>query len=156
MPSKKSARDPIRGRRGARRLLVQALYQWCMAGTNGEDLNQEFLTDRAPQGIDQVYFKEVLAACMQNALDAESLISRYTTRSIGELSVVERAILILATVELDVRREIPGPVIINEAIELDRVFGAAEGTRFVNAVLDRVRSELRPSEAAPVRGPQGQ
>lgn len=153
MPSKKSARDPIRGRRGARRLLVQALYQWCVAGTDRDDLNQQFLADRAPQGIDQVYFKELLAACIENAATAETLISRFTTRRVDELSPVERAILLLATVELDLRREIPGPVIINEAIELDRVFGASEGTRFVNAVLDRVCSNLRPSERPAPDGP---
>jgi N utilization substance protein B len=42
--------------------------------------------------------------------------------------------------------EVPFRVVINEAVSLARRFGATDGHKFVNAVLDRAARELRPHE----------
>jgi N utilization substance protein B len=67
-------------------------------------------------------------------------------RSIAEVDPVERAILRMGAYELEFRLEIPYKVVINEAVELAKTFGAESGHKYVNAVLDKVAAKLRAAE----------
>ena len=69
-------------------------------------------------------------------------------RAVSVLSPVEHAILLIATYELQYRLEIPYRVVINEAVELAKNFGGADGFRYVNGVLDKVAAALREAEVA--------
>ncbi len=146
MSSPNSTPEVVRGRRGARRLLVQALYQWLSAGGEPQSLVAEFLEDRAPPGIDTAYFHELLLPCLTQVERFEALIASVLDRPLAEVDPVERAVLLLATAEFELRREIAMPVIIDEAVELARLYGSAEGHRYVNGVLDRLAVRLRPQE----------
>jgi N utilization substance protein B len=59
------------------------------------------------------------------------------------LDPVERSILRLATYELLHEPKIPHKVVLNEAVELCRIFGSEEGYRFVNGVLDCLSKQIQ-------------
>lgn len=137
-----------RGRRGARRLALQALYQWLVAGGEEPALAAEFLAERAAAGIDAEYFRELLATCMRDAGALDALLAPALDRAPGEVDPVEHAILLIGAAELRDRRELAVSVVINEAVELARTFGADNGHRFVNGVLDRVAALVRTGAGA--------
>ena len=59
---------------------------------------------------------------------------------------MELAILRLSTYELLNRADVPYRVVINEGIELAKVYGATDGHKFVNGVLDKLAPRLRGAE----------
>lgn len=146
-------------RRRARELALQGIYQWLLAGTSArsaEDFLHELtatLTAEAgedePITLDPAH-REMFATLLRGALDqAESLqadFAPFLDRPVDELSPVERAVLLLASQELRHSPQVPYRVVINEAIELTKSFGGAEGHRFVNGVLDKLAPRLRPLE----------
>ena len=98
---------------------------------------------------DVLFFRELLHATLDTAPALRAQFMPFIDRAATELSPVEHAILLLATYELQNRLETPYRVIINEAVELAKSYGGADGFRYVNGVLDKVAAALRPSEAQP-------
>ena len=94
-------------------------------------------------GADADYFRELLFAIPPAEPQLDELIQGCADRPIVQLDPVEHAILRLGMYELLERREIPYRVVVNEAVELCRRFGAEDGHKFVNAVLDRAARKLR-------------
>ncbi len=134
------------GRRRARRFLVQALYQWQVSGEDPDDVLIQFVDGRNLGSADVEYFRELMRAIPADvdALDAQ--IAPLLERSIAMIDPVERGILRLACYELRDRLEVPARVVIDESIELAKAFGAEQGHRFVNGVVDRLARRLRPRE----------
>lgn len=133
-------------RRRARELAVQALYQLQVAGHDAAELLEQF-HDRAEYGrVDQAYFDEVLKAICAERATIEQRIAALADRPVSQLDPVETAVLLLGVHELESRSEIPYRVVINEAVDLAKRFGSADGHKYVNAVLDRAAAELRSSE----------
>ena len=81
---------------------------------------------------------------MVGSLDAR--MAEWLDRRPDDLDPVEHAILLVGTYELVSRPDVPFRVVINEAVTLARKFGATDGHKFINAVLDRAARELRPDE----------
>lgn len=133
-------------RRRARTLLVQALYQWQVAGGDPDEILLQFVDGRGLGGADGDYFRELLRAILARieALDAD--IEPLLERSLALVDPVERAILRLACYELHERLEVPARVVIDEAVELAKRFGAEQGHRFVNGVVDRLAHRIRVHE----------
>lgn len=136
-----------RGRRLARRCLLQALYAWELNGgkVDPPTLVAEFLR-RTAVG-DEAYFRDVLVGAVRDIEATRALCALCLDRPWTQIDPVERAILTLAVHELRARPDVPRAVVIDEAIELARAFGASDSHRFVNAVLDRVR-RLLPADGA--------
>jgi len=135
-----------RERSMARQRALQALYQWQQAGQDIDVIEQQFLTDQEMDRVDVEYFKELLHAIPANLDALDAIIVPHLDRKINEVDHVERAILRIGTYELKSRLEIPYKVIINEAIELAKKFGADKSHRYVNGVLDVLSKELRELE----------
>ena len=135
-------------RHQARRCLLQALYAWQQneGALPVPQILAEFL--RRTKVGDESYFREVLPGAVADLPLARSLCAPSLDRPWEQVDAVERAILILAVHELRAHPEIPGRVVLNEAIELAREFGAPDSHRFVNAVLDRVRQTLSTAPPA--------
>ncbi|GAA5165905.1 transcription antitermination factor NusB [Viridibacterium curvum] len=134
-------------RRLARELAMQGLYQWRMSGNSVEVVEDHLEQEseawaRADKPLARLLLRS--AAAQADALEARFL--PYLDRPIGEISPIERAILLLATYELAERIETPYRVVINEAIELTKSFGGTDGHRFVNGVLDKLAPQLRAAE----------
>jgi N utilization substance protein B len=73
-------------------------------------------------------------------------LAQWTDRPAVQLDPVEHAVLLLALFELTARPDVPFRVVLNEAVNLTRRFGATDGHKFVNAVLDRAARTLRTHE----------
>jgi len=146
--SEKDQRRLIQQRRQSRRLAMQALYQWQMTGNNIQDVLKQFLTTQDVGRADLDYFQELLTSIpgMVDKLDAA--LEPFMERRMEEVDPVERAILRLSAYELISRPDIPYKVVINEAIDLTKKFGADQAHRFVNGVLDQAVRELRKLETA--------
>jgi transcription antitermination protein NusB len=130
----------------ARRLVLQALYQQQLNPRSLHDTRRQFSEDPEAERVDREYFDQLLAAIAPNgeALDRE--IAKYSEIAPAELDPIEHAVLWLGLHELAARPELPYRVALAEAVELAKRFGATDGHKFVNAVLDRAARELRPHE----------
>lgn len=135
-------------RRRARRALVQAVYQWQMAGTATAEIEAEFERNGSLDKADGTFFRELLRGVLRNCSEVDALLAPVLDRPVAELTNVERAVLRLATRELASRPDVPYRVVIDEYVELTKLFGAEEGHKFVNGVLDRLATHLRPVEVA--------
>ncbi len=138
-------------RRKARRLALQALYQWQISANEPSSIEMQFVEDNNTTKVDMDYFAELLHAVPRHVDVLDSLIQPQMTRSIAEVDPVERAVLRLATYELKYRPDVPYKVVINEAIELAKVFGGTDGHKFVNGVVDKLAARIRSTESTALR-----
>ena len=139
------AKIPLAQRRKARTLVVQALYQWYISKSDPLEIEAQFHEQNGGK-IDWEYFSEVFLEIpmQQEALDKH--ISPLLDRELNSLDPVERALLYLGTFELANRIDIPCRVVINECVELAKTFGATDGHKYINGVLDKLAKNLRSVE----------
>ena len=130
----------------ARRYAMQALYQWDLSGTDLPLIREQFLVNEDFSRTDQPYFMELLSELPARADVVDASIAEFIDRPLAQLDPVERAILRIGVYELQQRIDIPYRVVINEAVQLAKKFGAEQGHAFVNGVLDRAASKLRRTE----------
>lgn len=130
----------------SRRFLVQALYQAQMTGEAPGDVLGPFVAERNMKRADMAYFREVLGGIHREMALLQKIISQPLDRGYDELDPVETAILQLGTYELLRQVDVPYRVVINESIELAKLFGATESHRYVNSILDRIAREYRSME----------
>ncbi|WP_260294404.1 transcription antitermination factor NusB [Sedimenticola hydrogenitrophicus] len=130
----------------ARHNAVQAIYQWQVAGQDIKDIRNQFVADRKPGSFELAYFEALLHGVPAHLDELDELLGPYLDRSIESVDPVERAILRLGAFELRYQLEVPYKVIINESIELSKVFGAEQGHKYVNGVLDKLARQLRSGE----------
>lgn len=97
-------------------------------------------------GVDDAYFRELLNGVIDLRGELDDLIAPCLDRPMADLDPVELAILRLSTYELKQRVDVPYRVVINEGIELAKTFGATDGHKFVNGVLDKLAPRLRGAE----------
>ena len=135
-----------RSRSKARRCAVQALYQWQMAGQDVQAIYDQFATEHDMAKADMEYFNELLRGVPGNLSELDALLKPFLSRPLDEVDPVERAILRLGVFELKFKPEIPYKVVINEALEAAKMFGAEQGHRFVNGILDKAAQQLREHE----------
>ena len=135
-----------RGRSWARRYAMQALYQWQVTGREAGAIDTRFLLDQDTDRADLDYFRELLQQVPNRAETINSMLKDFLDRPLEQLDPVEQAILWIAAYELQYRPEIPYRVVINEAVELAKKFGAEQGHRFINGVLDKVARQARIEE----------
>ena len=133
-------------RRQAREVALQALYAWQLSG--GDPLEEA----RSNEAYEKTQFlEELVRGVRERAAELEGLIAPHLDRAFVKLSPVERAILYIGAYELAHHPKTPFKVVLNEAVELGKSFGASEGYRFVNGVLEKVAHALWPEEVARAR-----
>jgi len=137
-------------RRQAREIALQALYAWQLSG--GDPLD-EARTLETEDKADRAFAEALVRGVRDRAAELERLIAPHLDRDFARLSPVERSILYIGTLELMAHPQTPFKVVVNEAIELGKSYGAAEGHRFVNGVLEKIAARLRPDEVARARNP---
>jgi transcription antitermination protein NusB len=130
-------------RRQAREIALQALYAWQLSG---DDPLEQARTLEGFEKTDARFVEHVLRGVLGRADELRALIAPHLSREFGRLSPVERAILYIGTYELAAHPQTPFKVVLNEAIELGKSFGATDGYRFVNGVLERIAAAIRPEE----------
>jgi N utilization substance protein B len=130
----------------ARRHAVQAIYQWQIAGQDVGDITNQFLEEQDLAGFEVPYFQELLQGVPNHLGELDELLKPALDRAIESVDPVERAVLRLGAFELRYKPEVPYRVVINEAVELAKVFGAEQGHKYVNGVLDQVAKKVRSVE----------
>ena len=129
-------------RHNARRYALQALYQWHYAQPDVGDVARQFAEENSLDDADADYFNELVVGTIKHVNDIDQHMRSHLDREIAVLNPVELSVLRVAIFELMYRVDIPYKVVINEALELAKEFGAQDGHRYVNAVLDAVVSTL--------------
>ncbi|NNC98777.1 MAG: transcription antitermination factor NusB [Gammaproteobacteria bacterium] len=131
-------------RHNARKAAVQALYQWDLTAQAADQIEQQFRQIHDMQNIDTQYLREVLREIPKLESELKGEITQHLDRTFGKLDPVERAILRLGAYELRFRPDVPTKVVMNEMIELAKVFGADHSYKFINGVMDKMARALRP------------
>ena len=130
----------------ARELIVQSLYQMQITGHDEVELKAQFHKRQEYAHVDQHYYDDLLGAILNSRSDLEVSIDRFTDRPVGHLDPIEKGILLLGFHELKEQPDIPYKVIINESVNLARRFGAVDGHKYINALLDKAAEKLRPTK----------
>ena len=141
-----SAREFSGTRSVARKLALQALYRWQLNACPWQDLVQEFGDAEDMPRADAEYFRALVEGVWRASEELDARLATLADREPRLLDPIERAVLLIGLYELTARPEVPYRVAINEAVTLAKRFGATDGHKFVNAVLDRAARELRPHE----------
>ncbi|MGH8615643.1 MAG: transcription antitermination factor NusB [Gammaproteobacteria bacterium] len=136
----------IRARILARRCALQALYQWQMAGHDPKDILSEFVAERELLGVDMAYFRELTQEIPKHIHILQSHLRTVIDRPLEQLGTVERAALYIGAYELSFRTEVPWRVVVNEAVELTKMFGAQEAYKYINGALDNLARGVRTDE----------
>lgn len=137
-----------RQRSRSRSLAIQALYQWQMAGQDVGAIINHFMIEQDAKKFDTGYFSELVRAVPTRLTELDGALEPCIDRALDSIDPVERAILRMGVYELIEHPEIPYRVVINEAVELAKTFGAEKGHRYVNGVLDKAARALRPVETS--------
>jgi len=128
----------------ARQAAVQALYQWDLTEQAPETILEHFIQEHDTSEIDEEYFQLLVREVPLYHRELEAHIIPKLDRDLDDVDPVERAILRIGAYELEYRADVPRKVVINESVELAKTFGAELSYRFINGVLDKVATELRP------------
>ncbi|OGI44123.1 MAG: hypothetical protein A2V92_06100 [Candidatus Muproteobacteria bacterium RBG_16_65_31] len=133
-------------RHKARQAAVQALYQWQLTQQAPGDIEDHFILDHAMDDVDVEYFHHLVREIPLHRHELDDHIIPHLDRDLSEVDPVERAILRLGAFEFEFHPEIPYKVVLDEAVELAKTFGAEHGHKYVNAILDKVALDLRAQE----------
>ncbi len=135
-----------KARTRARRLAVQGLYEWQASGNDPRDILNIMLVNPVNKNADLEYLRELMRDIPNQSTQLDASLEPYLDRPLDEIDMVERAVLRVSAYELSTRLDIPYRVVINEGVELAKVFGADQGHKFVNGILDKLAADLRPDE----------
>ncbi|MEY4641724.1 MAG: hypothetical protein RLZZ227_1718, partial [Pseudomonadota bacterium] len=106
---------PISHRKRARDLLVQALYQWKLSGSDPKQVEAEFRADNGKK-TDWAFFHHALSYIAEHSAELNALYAPYLDRSVEQLDPIETGILQLGMFELSQRIDVPYKVVINECV----------------------------------------
>lgn len=144
-------RSRTQTRHKARELVLQALYQWQLAGASITEIEAQFRARNDMERVDGAFFHELLTGVARQVSNIDETITPLLDRGFDQLDPVERAALRLGCFELMVRSDIPYRVVINEGIELAKKFGAQDSHKYINGILDKLALTLRPVEVKEYR-----
>lgn len=140
----------ISERRVARKLALIAIYQWQMTQNSYEEIYLGLQEDKDLSSdmrkADLSFFQSLTKCALEKTETIDAELKPFLDRAPEHLDQIERAVLRLATCELMNQPEVPYKVIVNESVNLTKKFGADQAHKFINGVLDKVGSKLRPDE----------
>jgi N utilization substance protein B len=137
-------------RRRARRRALQALYQWHLTGLDASEILAQFHQEQDFSNVDTELFTTLVRKVIRDQAVLNEKLEPFLDRPLAQLDVIEHVILSIGAYELLNSIEIPHQVVIDEAINLAKIFGAEQGHSFINGVLDRAARQWRdPATALP-------
>jgi N utilization substance protein B len=123
------------------------LYQWLVSGGDISEIEQQFLNQKEGK-ISKAFFSNLFLNIPKNISVLDEIINPSLDRAISELGPTEKAILYLGVYELKFQLEVPYKVVINEAVELSKLYGAEGAFKLINTSLDKIAPSLRSLELA--------
>jgi len=136
----------LAARARARRRALQAIYAWQLSGTSMTGIIEQFKREQEMEIADLEYFEDLLRGVEREKSVLDERLTPHLDRTIDMVDPIERAVLRLAAYELVCRADVPYRVVINEAIETTKRFGADFGHTYVNGVLDKLAADVRGPE----------
>lgn len=136
----------IRGKRRARKLAVQALYQWLMSGSELFEIEAQFRVANNMDKVDTEYFCRLLHGVPANLSALQDALTPFLDRPIDGLNPIELTVLRISAFELFNCPEIPYRVVLDESVSLTKEFGSQDGYRYVNGVLNNLAKKVRTVE----------
>jgi len=133
-------------RKRARKLVLQALYQWQISGSSISQIEAEFRVDNDFNKVDVVYFRELFGQIPKEVTELDQHISPFLDRPLEDVDNVELNLLRMGVYEFIHRIDVPYRVVINEAVELAKQFGGTDGHKYINGILDKLSLRLRAAE----------
>jgi transcription antitermination protein NusB len=137
----------LAARSRARRRATQAVYAWQVGGNPMSGVIDEFRHEQDMEIADLAYFEDLLHGVEKHCAELDAGLMPFLDREMSQVDPLERAVLRLAAYELRYRLDVPYRVVLNEAIEVAKRFGAEHGHTYVNGVLDKAAREWRSSES---------
>ncbi len=128
----------------ARRCAVQALYQWQVTGQAPAQIESGFIRNENLCGHHLDYFLSLIKNIPPNTGVIDDLISPHLDRPLERVDLVDHAILRVAVYELQFQPDVPTRVVLDEAIDLARIFASEHSYKYVNGVLDKIAAKVRP------------
>ncbi len=139
-------------RRRARRRALQALYQWRLTGQDAGEILAQFREEQDFSNVDTELFATLVRKVSRDQAVLDEKIEPFLDRPLGQLDVIEHVILSMGAYELLYSIEVPHQVVIDEAINLAKLFGAEQGHSFINGVLDKAARQWRdPASSLPFK-----
>ena len=137
-------------RRRARRRALQALYQWHLTGQDVGEILAQFRELQDFSNVDTELFATLVRKVSVGQAGLDEKIEPFLDRPLKQLDVIEHVILSIAAYELLNSIDVPHQVVIDEAVNLAKQFGAEQGHSFINGVLDKAAKEWRdPASLSP-------
>lgn len=129
-------------RRRARECAVQAIYSWYISQNSVEEVELAFVTDQDMKGVDMPYFRKLFRGVVDNVEAIDAALRPFLDRPEGDVDPIERSILRLSGYELKFEHDVPFRVVINEGIEVAKVFGSDDSHKYINGILDKLAPAL--------------
>ena len=137
-------------RRRARRRALQALYQWHLTGLEVDEILAQFREEQDFSNVDTELFATLVRKVSRDQAVLDGKIEPFLDRPLNQLDVIEHVILSMGAYELINSIELPHQVVIDEAINLAKLFGAEQGHSYINGVLDKAVKQWRdPATSLP-------
>jgi N utilization substance protein B len=136
----------LAARSRSRRRATQAIYAWQVSGNSMDNVIEEFRHEQDMEIADLVYFEDLLRGVAKYRDELDASLAPFLDRDMAQVDPIERAVLRLSAYELQHRPDVPYRVVLNEAIEVAKRFGAEHGHTYINGVLDKAAKEWRGTE----------
>jgi N utilization substance protein B len=134
-------------RSAARQRTLQALYQWQFTGQPPQVIETQFFEEQDMGKVDVPYFQKLLHNIPKHVNQLDEAFTPFLDRGITQLDPIELAILRIGCYELTYCQDVPFKVVINEAVELAKRFGAEQSHKYVNGILDKLaHHQLKASQ----------
>lgn len=139
-------KQTIKGKRRARKLAVQALYQRLISRDELSEIEAQFRAIHVSENVDLDYFCRLFYGVSEKIVKLDQAFEPFLDRTIDSINPIELTILRLGVFELTDALEVPYRVILDESVTLAKTFGAKDGHRYVNGVLNQVAKQVRSVE----------
>lgn len=142
-----------KNRRKSRELALKAVYRSLVNHAVLAQVFRDMTEDPEYKRADEAYFKQLLEGVSTHSAAIDGQVAQFIDREISELDLIEHAILRIAGYELLFDPSIPYRVIINEGVELAKLYGGTDGYKYINGVLDKMAGSVRASEVGDFKTP---
>jgi N utilization substance protein B len=142
----KLKKNNFKAKQRARRFAMQAIYQWHLTQEKFSAIQEKFLAQEEMVSVDTDYFVFLVQGVLNDHVSLDSQLQQFLDRPLKELDLVELAVLRLGVYELLECSEIPYKVVLNESIELAKMFGATDSYKYINGILHLLAKKNRITE----------
>jgi N utilization substance protein B len=141
-----SRKKKINNRRKSRELVMKSVYRGLVNQIDITQIKKDIQDDPDFIRADQDLYEEILSGVFKNIDSLKQEIESYIDRSYEELSPIELSIIYFSLYELKYSMSVPYKVVINEAVEIAKTYGGADGYKYINGILNQAAKANRVNE----------